>query len=143
MRSSTSETEAISTPSTPEFTNWRDEQLAWRQTAVLFDQCHHMVDLNMKGPDALRLIQDTALNSTEYFPIDAAKQYGYHRAADVRIFAQAWYGTGWEEEQQILGADPWAYGLGPVNRKNLETVVGYTHAQGLISRRPTLDALFV
>jgi glycine cleavage system aminomethyltransferase T len=65
----------VSTPSTPEFTNWRDEQLAWRQTAVLFDQCHHMVDLNMKGPDALRLIQDTALNSTEYFPIDAAKQY--------------------------------------------------------------------
>jgi len=22
-----------------EFTNWRDEQLAWRRTAVLFDQC--------------------------------------------------------------------------------------------------------
>jgi glycine cleavage system aminomethyltransferase T len=65
----------VSTPVTPEFTNWRDEQLAWRRTAVLFDQCHHMADLNITGPDALRLIQETAVNSTEYFPVDAAKQY--------------------------------------------------------------------
>jgi vanillate/3-O-methylgallate O-demethylase len=65
----------VSTPVTPEFTNWRDEELAWRRTSVLFDQSHHMADLNIKGPDALKLIQDTAINSVEYFPIDAAKQY--------------------------------------------------------------------
>jgi vanillate/3-O-methylgallate O-demethylase len=65
----------VSTPVTPEFTNWRDEQQAWRRTAVLFDQSHHLADLNIKGPDALRLIKDTAVNSVEYFPIDAAKQY--------------------------------------------------------------------
>ena len=59
----------------PEFTNWRDEQLAWRRTAVIFDQSHHMADLNIKGPDALRLIRDTAINSYEKFPIDSAKQY--------------------------------------------------------------------
>ena len=41
-----------------EFSNWRDEQLAWRRTAVLFDQSHHMADLNIKGPDALKLISD-------------------------------------------------------------------------------------
>ena len=28
----------------PEFTNWRDEQRAWRDTCVLFDQSHHMVE---------------------------------------------------------------------------------------------------
>jgi vanillate/3-O-methylgallate O-demethylase len=65
----------VSTPVTPEFTNWRDEQLAWRRTSVLFDQCHHMADLNIKGPDALKLIRETAINSVEYFPVDAAKQY--------------------------------------------------------------------
>ena len=65
----------VSTPVTPEFTNWRDEQLAWRRTAVLFDQSHHLADLNIKGPDALELIRDTAINSVEYFPVDAAKQY--------------------------------------------------------------------
>lgn len=65
----------VSTPVTPEFTNWRDEQKAWRTNAVLFDQSHHMADLNIKGPDALKLIRDTAINSVEKFPIDSAKQY--------------------------------------------------------------------
>ncbi|MFV0373896.1 aminomethyl transferase family protein, partial [Microbacterium sp.] len=59
----------------PEFTNWRDEQLAWRRTAVLFDQSHHMADLNIKGPDALKLISDLAINSVEHFPVDMAKQF--------------------------------------------------------------------
>ena len=47
-----------------EFTNWRREQRAWRETAVLFDQSHHMVNLFVQGPDALKLISDTAVNST-------------------------------------------------------------------------------
>lgn len=34
----------------PEFTNWRDEQAAWRHHAVLFDQSHHMDELIMEGP---------------------------------------------------------------------------------------------
>jgi len=48
-----------------EFTNWRREQEAWRKTAVLYDQTHHMVNLYVKGPDAVRLIGDTAINSVE------------------------------------------------------------------------------
>ena len=35
-----------------EFSNWRDEQRAWRETAVLFDQSHHMAELMVEGPDA-------------------------------------------------------------------------------------------
>ncbi len=58
-----------------EFTNWRREQRAWRETAVLFDQSHHMVNLFFKGPDALKLISDTAINSVENFPVGMAKQY--------------------------------------------------------------------
>ena len=38
----------------PEFSNWRSEQAAWRNAAVLFDQTHHMVDLFVEGPDALK-----------------------------------------------------------------------------------------
>jgi vanillate/3-O-methylgallate O-demethylase len=58
-----------------EFTNWRREQLAWRETAVLYDQSHHMVNLFFKGPDALKMISDTAINSVAEFPVDMAKQY--------------------------------------------------------------------
>ena len=36
-----------------EFTNWRDEQQAWQQTCVLFNQSYHMADLAVEGPDAL------------------------------------------------------------------------------------------
>ena len=59
----------------PEFTNWRDEQLASRQTCVLFDQSHHMVDLFIEGPDAVRLLSDTASNSLAKFKVNRAKQY--------------------------------------------------------------------
>ncbi|WP_432000079.1 vanillate/3-O-methylgallate O-demethylase [Streptomyces sioyaensis] len=55
--------------------NWQREQKAWRETAVLFDQSHHMLNLFVSGPDALRLISDTAVNSVANFPVDMAKQY--------------------------------------------------------------------
>ena len=58
-----------------EFTNWRREQQAWRDSAVLFDQTHHMVNLFFRGPGALKLISDTAINSVENFPVGMAKQY--------------------------------------------------------------------
>jgi vanillate/3-O-methylgallate O-demethylase len=58
-----------------EFSNWRHEQRAWRETTVLYDQSHHMVNLFVKGPDALKLISDTAFNSVAEFPVDQAKQY--------------------------------------------------------------------
>lgn len=58
-----------------EFHNWRDEQKAWRDTAVLFDQTHHMVDLFLKGPDAIKVCSDTAINTFKNFPVNRAKQY--------------------------------------------------------------------
>jgi vanillate/3-O-methylgallate O-demethylase len=58
-----------------EFTNFRREVIAWRESAVLFDQTHHMVNLFVSGPDALRLITDTGINSTANFPVNQAKQF--------------------------------------------------------------------
>jgi len=58
-----------------EFTNWRDEQRAWRESCILFDQTHHMVDIYIEGPDAIKLVSDTAINSFADFPLNRAKQY--------------------------------------------------------------------
>ena len=58
-----------------EYSNWRDEQRAWRESAVLFDQSHHMVDIYIEGPDAIKLLSDTAINSFAKFPVNRAKQY--------------------------------------------------------------------
>src|SRR6187200_2249161 len=46
-----------------EFTNWRDEQVAWRETAALFDQSHHMTDLYISGPDTIRLLSALGVNT--------------------------------------------------------------------------------
>lgn len=58
-----------------EFTNWRDEQRAWRETCALFDQSHHMTDLYVEGPDAIRLLSDLGVNSFQHFKVDQAKQF--------------------------------------------------------------------
>lgn len=62
-------------PVTPEFSNWRSEQRSWRESVALLDQSHHMTDLFISGPDALRLLSDTGVNSFARFPVDAAKQF--------------------------------------------------------------------
>ena len=46
-----------------EFSNWRDEQRAWRETCVLFNQSYHMADMWIDGPDALKLLSATGINS--------------------------------------------------------------------------------
>src|SRR5687767_5373082 len=74
-----------------EFTNWRDEQRAWRETAVLFDQSHHMAEMTVKGPDALKLISHLTINSFANFTPNKAKQmvpcsYDGHVIGDGILF---------------------------------------------------------
>jgi vanillate/3-O-methylgallate O-demethylase len=59
----------------PEFTNWRDEQAAWRKTAVLFDQSHHMAEMMVTGPDAFKFMNYLTINSFANFPVNRAKQF--------------------------------------------------------------------
>src|SRR2546426_3392317 len=58
-----------------EFTNWRDEQVAWRETAALFDQSHHMTDLYISGPDTIRLLSDLGVNTFSNAAVGKAKQF--------------------------------------------------------------------
>ena len=57
-----------------EFSNWRSEQVGWQKTAVLFDQSHHMAELTVKGPDALKLLSYLTINSFNNFVPNRAKQ---------------------------------------------------------------------
>ncbi len=62
-------------PVQPEFTNWRSEQHAWRTGVALLDQSHHMTDLFISGPDALKLLSDTGINNFSRFRPMMAKQF--------------------------------------------------------------------
>lgn len=74
---------------------------------------------------------------------EKAKKRAYERMENPRRVPLAWFRHALEEQEEILGKDPWAYGLGEANRKTLETLIGYSHEQGLIGRRLSLDELFV
>jgi vanillate/3-O-methylgallate O-demethylase len=60
---------------TPEFTNWRTEQAAWRHSAVLFDQSHHMDELTVEGPDAEKFLSHHGINSFANFDLNRAKHF--------------------------------------------------------------------
>jgi len=74
---------------------------------------------------------------------EKAKSLAMKRMENPRIAPLAWYREAWEEQQEVIGPDPWEYGLTDRNRHTLETIAGYSHEQGLTKRRMTLDDLFV
>ncbi|MGS4919485.1 vanillate/3-O-methylgallate O-demethylase [Mameliella alba] len=60
---------------TPEFQNWRNEQAAWRESAVLFDQSHHMDEVIVEGPQATELLSHHGINSFANFDLNRAKHF--------------------------------------------------------------------
>jgi vanillate/3-O-methylgallate O-demethylase len=63
-------------PAVPsEFSNWREEQEAWRETSALFDQSHHMTDLYVEGPDVIRLLSALGVNTFGNAAVNKAKQF--------------------------------------------------------------------
>jgi glycine cleavage system aminomethyltransferase T len=88
-----------------EYSNWRDEQKAWAETAVLFNQSYHMVELYVRGPDAFAMLESLAINSFRTFAVNKAKQFvpvtpdGYV-IGDVILFYLA------EEEFSLVGRAP-------------------------------------
>jgi 4,5-dihydroxyphthalate decarboxylase len=78
-----------------------------------------------------------------YRAFEEAKTMAMARMQNPRIVPLAWYRDAWEEQERILGPDPWQYGLTAGNRKNLETLVGYSYDQGLIKKKPALEDLFL
>jgi syringate O-demethylase len=88
-----------------EFTNWRDEQLAWQNTCVLFNQSYHMAELAVKGRDALELLSRLGVNSFANFAPGKAKQLvpctpAGHVIGDVILFALG------ENEYNLVGRAP-------------------------------------
>ncbi len=89
----------------PEFSNWRDEQRAWRETAVLFDQSHHMAEILVTGRDAFAMLEHLAINSFANFSVGKAKHFvpcshSGHVIGDVICFRLA------DQEFLLVGRAP-------------------------------------
>ena len=77
----------------PEYTNWRNEQAAWRKSAVLFDQTHHMDELIVEGPDAEAFLAYVGINAFGNFNLNRAKHFvpvtpAGHVIGDMIIFRE-------------------------------------------------------
>ena len=76
-----------------EFSNWRDEQRAWRDSVVLYDQTHHMDELTVEGPDAEAFLSHVGINSFANFGLNRAKHFvpvtpAGHVVGDMIIFRE-------------------------------------------------------
>jgi 4,5-dihydroxyphthalate decarboxylase len=74
---------------------------------------------------------------------EASKQAAYKRMENPRIVPLAWFRHFLEEQQDLLGDDPWVYGLTEANRKNLEMLMQYSQEQGLLGKKLALEEIFI
>ena len=88
-----------------EYSNFRSEMQAWRDSAVLFDQSHHMAEMLVEGPDAGKFLSYLTINTFNNFPVNRAKQmvplsHSGHVIGDGILFRLA------EESYLFVGRAP-------------------------------------
>lgn len=57
----------------PEFTNWRDEQMAARTGVAFYDQSFHMTTTFLRGKDAVALMSHLCVNNFSTFGVDRSR----------------------------------------------------------------------
>ena len=65
-----------------------------------------------------------------------------HDDADATYSNFAWNRQVWEEQQDVLGPDPWKFGI-KGNEKVLNTLIRYADEQGLLAKKVTIADLFI
>ncbi len=78
-----------------------------------------------------------------YSAFEQSKALAMKRMRNPRLVPLAWCQEAWEEQEALLGSDPWEYGLGDRNRKNLGKLINYSHGNGIIAREIPIDDLFL
>lgn len=72
-----------------------------------------------------------------------AKQDALHRLRNPRTLPLAFAQSAWRDQEELLGPDPWQYGLTPGNTRTLELAVRYAVAQGYLREEVAPEDLFV
>jgi len=119
------------------FPNYRDLEIDYFKRTGIFPIMHTTAikqEIADKYPWA-------PMNLMQAF--EASKKAAYKRIENPRIVPLAWFSHFLDEQDEILGSDPWAYGLGENNKKNLETLMLYSQEQGLLGRKISLEELFI
>jgi 4,5-dihydroxyphthalate decarboxylase len=119
------------------FPNYRDLEVQYFKRTGIFP-IMHTTAIKQEVVDKYPW---TAINLMQAF--EESKTAAYKRMENPRIVPLVWFRHFLEEQEEILGDDPWVYGLGESNRKNLETLMQYSQEQGLVGRKMDLGELFI
>jgi 4,5-dihydroxyphthalate decarboxylase len=119
------------------FPGYKQEEIAFYRRTGIFP-IMHVVGIKQEIVERHPWV---AINMYKAFV--QSKALAMERMENPRIVPLAWYRESWEEQETILGKDPWEYGLTERNIRNFERLVTYSVEQGLSSRRLSLDELFL
>lgn len=119
------------------FRNYRDLEIEYYKRTGIFP-IMHTTAIRQEIVDKYPWVPVNLMQAFE-----ASKRAAYKRMENPRIVPLAWFRYFLEEQEELLGSDPWAYGLGELNKKNLTTLMRYSQEQGLLGREIALEELFV
>ena len=111
-----------------------EEQRYYRQTG-LFPLMHTVVIKEQL------LERDPWIATSMLKAFQASKELAWRQMEDPRRISLAWVRELIEEQREMLGPDPWPYNL-PANRAGLETMIRYSHRQGMIQHPMEPETLF-
>ena len=119
------------------FPDFNDRDIAYYHETKIFPIMHAVT------------IQRSLIERAPWAPINLlrafseAKAIAYNRAVNPRTAPISFFQKAWEDQQAILGPDPWVCGTNDANRHNLDTILRYCAEQGMVSTTRSLDDLFV
>ena len=119
------------------FPDYKAEEAKWFKKTGIFP-IMHVLGFRQDIVDKYPWVPVNMFNAFE-----EAKAIAMDRMENPRIVPLVWYREAWEEQEGMFGPDPWQYGLTDMNLKTLNTLVGYSHEQGLISRKIPIEELFL
>ena len=118
------------------FTNYKEVEMSYyKKTGI--SPIMHVTTIRQEIVDEHPWVVNSLVKAFEQ-----SKQFAYKRLVNPRIVPLAWYRSAWEEQKEIMGTDPWEFGLSDLNRKNIEIMASYVHQQGLTDRLMRIDELF-
>lgn len=118
------------------FNNYKELEIQYYERTGIFP-IMHTTAIRQEIVDKYPWVPTNLLQAFEQ-----AKQIGYKRMQNPRIVPLAWFLHTLEEQENLLGPDPWIYGMGEQNRKNVETLMQYSFEQGLMDRVMPIAELF-
>jgi 4,5-dihydroxyphthalate decarboxylase len=119
------------------FPNYRDLEIAYFKRTGIFP-IMHTTAIKQEIVDRHPWVPASLMQAFE-----ESKKISYKRMENPRVVPLAWFRSFVEEQEEIFDGDPWIYGLGESNRKNVETLMEYSFEQGLIGRKMTMEELFI